>query len=72
MSADVVEFTGITTLNLDPQRVLQSAIAEGLSEVVIVGFNADGSEYFSSSVSDGGDVLWHLERAKTKLLRMAD
>ena len=69
---NVVAFNGITSLNLNPDRVLQGALEAGLTEVVIIGFDADGEEYFATSLADGGDLLWHLERTKLKLLRTAD
>ncbi len=72
MSAEVLDFTGITQLDLDPQRVLQGALEAGLAEVVIVGVDADGDEYFASSVSDGGTANWHLDRAKWNLMRQTD
>lgn len=71
MSADVIDFTGSTTLDIDPDRILQSAIGQ-MDQVVLIGWDKDGQEYFASSVSDGGTVLWHLERAKLKLLRKGD
>ncbi len=72
MSAEILEFTGETLLDLDPRRVLQSALEAGLAEVVIVGVDADGGEYFASSVSDGGTANWHLDRAKWNLMRQTD
>ena len=68
----VVDFGGVTRLPTDPARVLERAANAGLQSVVIVGFDADGNEFFASSDTDGGDVLWHLERANLKLLRMPD
>jgi hypothetical protein len=70
--SNVVDLPLITKLDRDPQRLLAAAMEAGLTEVVILGFNGDGSEYFASSKADGGDVIWHLERAKLKLLRKAD
>lgn len=77
MSEDnVVNFTGITSLDLDPQRVLEQATKAGLKKVVILGYNSDvedgDGEYFASSIADGADVVWLLERMKLKLLRLAD
>jgi hypothetical protein len=69
--SNVIRFTGPTKLDLDPDRVLESAIGE-LEDVIIIGYAKDGSEYFASSKADGGHVLWHLERAKLKLLAMVD
>lgn len=72
MTEKVVALPVVTSCDLPPERLLQAAIDAGLSEVVIVGFDKDGEEYFSSSVADGGSVLWNLERAKMRLLRMPD
>lgn len=69
---NVVVLPVVTTLDLPPERILMGALAADLDQVVVVGFRKDGSEYFASSLADGGDALWHLERAKLKLLRMPD
>lgn len=68
---EVVKFPGITKLDLDPDLVLRDALGK-LDQVVIIGFNKDGSEFFASSQADGGEVLWHLERAKHRLMRIVD
>ena len=68
---NVVSAPVITTLNLDPAQVLAAAAEHGLEAVVVIGRGADG-EYFASSVADGGDVLWMLERAKKALLATVD
>lgn len=72
MSENVVNFTGITRLDISVDRVLEAALKEGMSEVVITGFDADGDEYFASSQASGADVLWHLERAKHRLMTCTD
>lgn len=70
---DVVYNTGIISkLDLPVQRILETALAEGLDTVVICGYTKDGDEYFASSVADGGTTLWLLERMKLMLLREAD
>lgn len=63
----VVEFTGVTRLDISPDRVLDAARGE-LESVVLCGYDKDGNEYFASSVADGGAALWMLERAKQALL----
>ena len=68
---DVVEFNGVTSLDIPPDRLLEKAIGK-MDRVVIIGIDKDGEKYFASSVADGGTVLWDIERAKLKLLRMAD
>lgn len=69
--SNVADLTVITTLDMDPDRVLQQAVGK-MDEVVIIGFDKDGNEYFASSKSDAGDILFHLERAKHKLMAMFD
>lgn len=69
--AEVIDFTSATTLSLDPDRVLEAAKGK-MESVVVIGFTLDGAEYFASSDADGADVLWHLERAKHRLMRTID
>ena len=66
MSDNVIPFNGITSLDIDPDMVLDEA--KGLESVIVIGYTKDGEEYFASSVADGGEVLWQLERSKLKLL----
>ncbi len=68
--SNVVEFNGITSLDLTPDRVIQGALNAKMTEVVIVGFDEDGEFYFASSKADSGDVIYHLEMAKHKLLQI--
>lgn len=69
---DVVGFRGVTRLDIDPARVLAEAQAAGLTAVVITGYDADGNEYFASSVADGANVLWLLARMQKRLLEVVD
>jgi hypothetical protein len=69
---NVVVLHADTRLDIPAERVLSAAFDAGLTDVVVLGYDGDGDEYFASSVADGGDVLWLLERGKTKLLRQAD
>jgi hypothetical protein len=41
-----------------------------LEHVVVIGYTRDGEEYFGSSMDDGPRAVWHLERAKLKLLNI--
>lgn len=68
--SDVVNFPGITSLDIPADQVLESAIGQ-LSGVLVLGYDKDGREYFASSYADGGDMLWLLERAKKELLEIA-
>lgn len=65
---NVVTLGGPTRLNIPPERVLSAALSADLSEVVILGRDQDGDEYFASSIADGADVVWLAERLKLKLI----
>ena len=56
MADNVIPFGGITRLDIDPDRVLTSAVGK-LECVVVVGLGKDGEEYFASSMADGADAL---------------
>lgn len=72
MTAEVIDLPVITTLDLDPKRVLSAASKEDFERVIVIGILQDGEEYVSASAADGGTVLWDVERAKLRLLRRAD
>lgn len=72
MDDNIVEFGGITRLPSDPQRVIEHALKAELTNVVVIGFDASGDEYFRASDADGGAVLWLLERARHKLLSIPE
>lgn len=67
----VVEFTGASSLDKDPARVLADASKENLSGVIVIGWQLepDGSEtpYFSSSIADGADVCWLMRHFELRL-----
>lgn len=58
----------LTRLNVPCERILNAALESTLQKVVLVGVDADGEMYFASSMADGGDALWWLEKAKKALL----
>lgn len=64
----VILYSGITRLDLPPDRILQKCIEADLEGVVVLGYDKEGREYFCSSYADGGIVMWLLERCKLKLL----
>jgi hypothetical protein len=66
---NVVILPVVTRLDIPAERVLNTALAADLDGVVVIGQRKDGSYYFSSSIADGGDVLWQLEWAKAALMR---
>ena len=64
----IVDFPGVTRLDIPAERVLEWASKKDLKSVVVMGYTEDGDEYFASSIADGGEVVWLIERAKLKLL----
>jgi len=68
---DLVNLDCITKLDIPPDRILKEAFGI-LESAIIIGYDKEGNEYFASSRADGGDVLWLLERTKTKLLSIGE
>lgn len=68
---DVVLLGCVTTLDMDAELVLKAALERKLESVVILGHDKEGHEYFSSSIADGGSVLWLMERLKKQLLEVS-
>lgn len=66
----IVELDVITTVPLPAERVLRRAGEADLETAVIVGWTKDGEFYFASTHSDGGEVIYLLERAKLELLNI--
>lgn len=66
-----VELGPMTTkLPVSSARYLRHAHECNLKEIIILGCTDDDSEYMSANLPDRADILWHLERAKHKLLTM--
>ena len=61
-----------TRLDLEPNNILEAAVTHDLREVVIVGYEPDGSFYFASSRSSGPETLWMLAQAQRKLLEISE
>lgn len=70
MTDNVIPLGNITRLDLPPERVLENAKARIGAGVVVIGWKEDGGLYFSSSIADGGEVLWLIEKAKKELLEV--
>lgn len=66
---EIVSFRGMTRLDLDPDTVLEKTKGE-LKHVVIMGLTHENKYWFSSTMADGGDVLWMLEHFKHHLMDM--
>lgn len=68
----VVEFPGVSRLDVPVDKVLEKAREQNLQTVLVIGWTADGMEYFDASCADGGEALWLIERRKMKILAAAD
>lgn len=55
------------TKDSDPNKIMATAYGK-LDEVVIAGTDKEGEFWFSSSVADGGTVLWLIEHLKLQLM----
>lgn len=69
MSAKVIPLNNVTRLDLPVDRVLDAA-RDTLNNVVILGYDKEGQQYFASTFADGGEVLWLLEKCKLALLNV--
>lgn len=68
MSEKVVIFPGVTRLDMPPNLMLEAASRADLKSVAIIGYDADGEVFVSSSISGGPELLWLLETVKLMLL----
>lgn len=72
MSSNVIPLGGVTRLDIPTDQVLENAKGDCTDGVVVLGFDDDGELYFSSSIADGGTVVWLLELAKKALLEVSE
>ena len=72
MTNNVTEFPGITRLDIPPERILERAGEKTFTEIVIIGYTADGDEFFASSKADAANVAWLLQRGIWSLNRICD
>lgn len=70
--AQVIRLSTITTHDLPVDQVLDGAVKADLKCAVVLGYCQDGTEFFASTMADGADVLWLLERLKLQLLNGPD
>lgn len=69
---NVVTAPIVSRLDEPVERSFERAREAGLTSVVIMGYDKNGQEFFSSSIADGGAVLWLIERHKLGLLTVMD
>ena len=69
--SNIIPLGNITKLDQPVDRVLDGA-KEQLTGVIILGWTHDGEAYFASTLADGGEVMWLLEKCKKDLLDAAE
>lgn len=73
---DVQSFGGKTILPIPVERVLAGALdahsRKPFRRVLVIAVFEDGEEYFACSESDGGIMLWDMERCRHDLMKNAD
>ena len=68
-SANIVDLNVVSNLAVAPLNTFRQAILADLEQVVILGYRKDGGEeFFVSSMPDGAEVVWLLERYKHELM----
>lgn len=68
--SNVIPLGNITYLDLPADRILECNMGK-LDSVILMGYDKTGEFYFSSSLADGGEVLWLIERYKLALLQIS-
>lgn len=69
LMTNIIQFRGITKLDLDPDIVLENLKGK-LDRFVLIGYDKEGEYFFSSTMGDGGDVLWLTEKLKMQLMNV--
>ena len=70
MTAEIFTFTGSTTVDLPPNKVIK--YAEDLKECVVIGVDAEDEIYVAGSSGKIKDVIYLLELAKYHMLKFSD
>lgn len=68
LGENVTFFPGISPNSYEPNVMLAGAMRAKLTDVVIMGWDEDGEQFFSASNADGPECLWLIEKAKAALL----
>ena len=64
---NIIPFNGHTTLDIDPEKVIDGASGK-LSCVIVIGIEHDGANYYASSSGDMAKNILMIERFKFKCL----
>ena len=67
----VLDFTGITKGDLDPDAILEAAKGK-VTDVIVLGYDENDMEYFASAKSDAKELLWLIKRYEKYLLEIPE
>ena len=68
--ADVVQFSGVTKNNIEPDQVLTEAVGV-LDSVLVLGWTKEGALYVAASDAGVGEALLLMEVTKAALIESA-
>lgn len=76
---DVVDFNGVTTLDIEPRKVLEQALKwheefGPFKRVLVIGVpeSHPNARYYGMSDADAGVVIWDMQRLERALHAEAD
>ena len=69
--AEILDFTGTTKGDIDPDAILEAAKGR-VSDVILLGYDENGEEYFASAKADVTAILWLLKRYEKYLLELPE
>lgn len=72
LADNISMFPGITPNDYDANIMLEAATRAELDNVIIIGWDKNGDMFFSSSMGDGPECLWLIEKAKKSLLEAGE
>ena len=67
MTAKIIQFSGVTTHDIDPDLMLENFKGK-FEGVLLMGWDHEGKFVAASSYADGGTVLWLMELCKQQLM----
>ncbi len=67
--SNVVQFSGITTIDESPQTTLEKAKCWGMEKCMVIGLDANNQLCFGGSWSEAGEMLLTLEAAKQQIIQ---
>ena len=65
--SNVVKFTGESRLPLNPDDVLEAAMKQ-MSSVLVIGIDKDGNNYYASSSGDLAEMLWWVRQFEHNIM----